>query len=195
MATKNRETILKAIGAIGRKAASLTKDIQVTAVDVVLHAVEHGDVTLGDQLVEAVTKSIRRQSLMAWLEMNGPFVLQKGKRTFNLDKERAKAMRKEDPAQLAEQLMALPWEDAKPEPEPVSVFDVSEAFDKFLKRVDGMVKDASVTIRNKELLELLSSEATRWHAERVLASTKARTGEQLVADGVIPAAQAQHQAD
>jgi hypothetical protein len=71
--------VLKNIGSIGRASAKLTKDIQATAVGCVEHAVKHGDVTLADQLVDALGKGLRKASLRAWFEKNAPMFIAKGK--------------------------------------------------------------------------------------------------------------------
>lgn len=164
--------LMAAIGKIGKAAAKLTKDVQTVAVECALHAVDHGNVTPANELVESLGKGMRRASLRAWFETNTPMFIPKGKDKFGFDGERAKAMRAEDRAALRERLMALPWEEAKPEEKVVSVFDVSDAFDKFIKRVEGMVKDANVSVRNKELLDLLNQQASIYHAERVMRSVK-----------------------
>lgn len=163
--------ILKNIGAIGKAAKALTGKVQETAVACAIHAIRHGDVTLADQLVEALGKGLRRASLRAWFERNGPFVLPKGKTAFAFDSERAKTLRKETDEDLTERLMALPWEEAKPEEPIVSVLDVEEAFDKFLKRLERQVKEADLTVKNIELLHDVGQLVARHHAEKVLAET------------------------
>lgn len=165
--------LMAAIGKIGKAAAKLTKDVQTVAVECAIHAVEHGNVTPANELVESLGKGMRRASLRAWFEANTPMFLPKGKDKFGFDAGRAKKMKAEGIPALREKLAALPWEDAKPEAPVVSIFDVSDAFDKFMKRMEGMVKDANVTVRNRELLELLGQQAAIYHAERVLANTKA----------------------
>lgn len=165
----DKTQILKNIGAIGRAAKALTGKVQETAVACAIHAVRHGDVTLADQLVEALGKGMRRASLRAWFERNGPFILPKGKTTFAFDSDRAKELRKQSDEDLTESLMALPWEEAKPEEPVVSVFDVEQAFDKFLKRLEKQVSEAEITVKNRELLELVGQQVARYHAEKVLA--------------------------
>jgi hypothetical protein len=164
----SKANILKAIGSIGRAAKKLTTDIQVTAVDCALHAVEHGDVTLADQLVDALGKGLRRASLRAWFERNTCMYLPKGKDKFAFDSERAKTLRAIPAADLRESLMALPWEEAKPEEPVISVLDVEESFDKFMNRLMKQVNEASCEVKNAELLQALNKAAAKWHAERVL---------------------------
>jgi hypothetical protein len=151
--------VLKNIGSIGRASAKLTKDIQATAVGCVEHAVKHGDVTLADQLVDALGKGLRKASLRAWFEKNAPMFIAKGKDKFSFDPTR-KGTWDQD---REDTLMALPWEEAKPEEKIVSIFDVSESFDKFMKRVESMSKDAQVTLRNREMIDFLVHASATYH--------------------------------
>jgi hypothetical protein len=166
----DKAQILKTIGTIGKAATKLTKDIQTCAVGCVEHAVKHGDVTLADQLVDALGKGMRKASLRAWFETNGPMFIAKGKDKFSFDKDRRGTW---DGFREAD-LLAKPWEEAKPEEKVVSVFDVSEAFDKFMKRVESMSKDAEVTVRNRELMDMLIQASADFHSDKAL---KARTAE------------------
>ena len=156
--------VLKNIGSIGRASAKLTKDIQATAVGCVEHAVKHGDVTLADQLVDALGKGLRKASLRAWFEKNAPMFIAKGKDKFSFDPTRKGVWDSE----REDTLLALPWEEAKPEEKIVSVFDVSESFDKFMKRVESMVKDTEVTVRNRELMDMLIQASAEFHSDKAL---------------------------
>ena len=151
--------VLKNIGSIGRASAKLTKDIQATAVGCVEHAVKHGDVTLADQLVDAIGKGLRKASLRAWFEKNAPMFIAKGKDKFSFDPTRKGTWDQE----REDTLLALPWEEAKPEEKIVSIFDVSESFDKFMKRVESMSKDAQVTLRNREMIDFLVHASATYH--------------------------------
>ena len=162
----DKNTILKNIGAIGRNAKKLTADIQETAVGCIEHAVIHGDITLCDQLVDAIGKGMRKASLRAWFETNGPMYLPKGKDKFAFDGER----RGEWSADREAALLATPWEDAKPEEKVVSVLNVEEAFDRFINRLAKQIKEDTVTVENAELLTVVSQAAAKWHAEKVLAN-------------------------
>lgn len=171
----SKEIILKKIGAIGKAAAKLTRDVQSCATDCAWHAVEHGDVTLADQLIDALGKQGRKASLRAWFEKHTPMYLPKGKDKFAFDKERAKSFRNQGEEAYRATLADKPWEDAKPEAPVVSVFDVSDAADKFMKRVESMAKDATITLRNRELMEMLGQTIAQYHAEQAL---KARVADQ-----------------
>lgn len=160
----DKAQILKNIGAIGKASKALTANIQLTAVGCIEHAVKHGDITLCDQLVEAIGKGMRKASLRAWFETNGPMYLPKGKDKFAFDGER----RGEWSTEREEALLATPWEDAKPEEKVVSVLNVEEAFDRFINRLAKQIKEDTVTVENAELLTVVSQAAAKWHAEKVL---------------------------
>jgi hypothetical protein len=175
----DKKQIQARIGKIGRAIATITKDVQETAVEITFHALAHGDVTLADELISALGKVARRQSLLAWFEKNGPFVFQSLGKKFCLDKERAKEMRKANPDELRAKLMALPWQDALPEPELASTLDCSEAVDKFLKRLHKQVQEGTMEIRNRDLLDRLEQVTAEWHARKVLQSIPAAEPEEL----------------
>jgi hypothetical protein len=165
----SKDSILKAIGSIGKASAKLTKDVQLCAVDCVIHAVLHGDVTLADQLVDALGKQGRKSSLRAWFEINGCMFIAKGAKTFSYDKSHK--LGKVDTPELRDQLMAKPWEDAIPEPAAVSVLEISAKFDKFM---DGLTKQANDiasaggAVHGKALLDYMVKAAAEFHAREVL---------------------------
>lgn len=167
-----KDAILKSIGAIGRAAKKLTRDVQNTATACLIHAVRHGDVTLADQLVDVLGKGVRRDSLRAWFEKNGPFYIAKGKTTFSFDSDRAKSLRGLKDDEITAMLADKPWEEAKREPEVQSVLDVASAADKFLERIQKQANEAGMEVRNRGLLEALVATAQQWHAAEVLKSAK-----------------------
>lgn len=168
----DKALILKNIGAIGKAATKLTKQVQETATQCAIHAVRHGDVTLADQLVDALGKGMRRASLRAWFEKHTCVYIPKGKQTFALDKERAKALRGETDEALTEKFMSLPWEEAKPEAPVVSVLDVSAAADKFLERIQKQANEAGMEVRNRALLDILVAATAKFHAEETLKAAR-----------------------
>lgn len=165
----DKTNILKAIGAIGKASAKLTKDVQACAVECVIHAVLHGDVTLADQLVDALGKQGRKASLRAWFELNGCMFIAKGKQTFSYDK--LHKLGKADTPELREKLMAKPWEEAKPEAPVVSVLEISAKFDKFMDSLTKQANEASQTgvpVHGKALLDHMTRALAEFHAREVL---------------------------
>lgn len=164
-----KELIQKAIGAIGRTTAKLTVDVQHCAVECVVHAVLHGDVTLADSLVDALGKQGRKASLRAWFEINGCMFIAKGAKTFSYNKFHK--LGKEDTPELREALMAKPWEDAIPEPQAVSVLEIGAKFDKFMDTLTKQANDVATAggaVHGKALLEHMVRAAAEFHAREVL---------------------------
>lgn len=157
--------ILKQIGAIGKAAVRVTMAVQACAVQCAVHAVRHGDVTLADELVDALGKGMRKASLRAWFETQTPMFIAKGKDKFNLDTERAKTMRTNDDEALIKLFNAVAWEEAKPEEKVVSVIDIAESFDKFMARIDKMSKEAGVTVKHRDMLDALRGLSAEYHSK------------------------------
>jgi hypothetical protein len=161
----SKTDILKQIGAIGKAAVRVTAAIQNCAVQCAIHAVRHGDVTLADELVEALGKGMRKASLRAWFETQTPMIIAKGKDKFSLDKERAKELRERDDEALVKLFNTVAWEEAKPEEKVVSVIDVAESFDKFMARIDKMVKESGVTVKHRDMLDALRGLSAEYHSK------------------------------
>lgn len=172
-----KRVIQQTIGRIGKALVKLVADIQAVAIEIVLHAVAHGDVTLADELIAAVGKGVRRNSLAAWFELNGPFVLKDGK--FGLNKDKAKTMRATPEAQLREQLLSRKWEEAKPEPKLVSVFDCTQELDRFFARIDKLAAEGKVELKNKATLDAIRKQAAKIHAIETLKGMKALEDEEM----------------
>lgn len=99
--------------------ASITDDIQATAVNIVLHAVKHGDGTAAERLFDAVSRSANRKSLIEFFNRYTCIKLETAGTSKNptvkssIDKAKRKKMLKRDSNELAEELMAKPWNQAK----------------------------------------------------------------------------------
>jgi len=175
------------IAAIGRAAAKLVKDIQQAAIEVTLHAIAHGDVTLADSLVDACGSGVRRDSLRAWLEINGPFAVQASGK-FGLDKKRAKTMKAT--AEYRAVLESKLWNEAKREPAAVTVLDIGNKVDKFLEGLNKTANMDGVQVRDRELMDFLITQTKAWHGERAIKAARAmNAAEQRAALGYAPKAE------
>jgi hypothetical protein len=164
--------LIALIGSIGKRAATLTKDVQTAAVHCVLHAIAHGDVTLHDSLVEALGKQGRKASLRAWFELNGCAIVVGGTQKFSLDKSKRGTMAKQDQALLEAALMDKPWVDAIPEPKAISVLEIGALADKFLERLTKQATDAAnagVVVHGKNILDVMVEAVRVLHAKEYLA--------------------------
>lgn len=178
--------LLKQIGTLAKTIVKMVVTIQTLAIECVLHAVQHGNVTPASQLIEACGKGIRRQSLVAWFERNGPFIWNAEKSAFNLDATRAKAMRLITENDLREQLADKKWEEAKPEPKIESIFDIEEQFGAFLRKVHKIAKEGKLELRNKDLLDALVKADQKWHDAKILARIRAEEAAEEVSGPPAP---------
>lgn len=148
--------VINMIASVARSGAEFTQAVQDAALQVIAHAVQHGDVTLADRLLASV-RPHQKACLVAFLEANGPFRYQKQTKVFEKNKSWAG---KFDPETTPH------WEKAKAPPAIVSMYDVDEAFDQFLKTARGRIAKAQST-KNIPLLEALENAQAVYNASRM----------------------------
>lgn len=129
--------------------------VQELAIVAVGYSIEHNDVRPANTLIESLPKGLRKDALVKWLEINGNLAWStEGKKFLHY-----KAGAVFDVTKLS----ALPWYEAKKDPEPESVYDVAEAFDKFMSKVQKLVKEGKVEVANRTLLDELMLASGKWH--------------------------------
>jgi hypothetical protein len=144
MALMQSADLIKKIGAIGKAAAKLTKDIQLAAVNAVGYSIEYGDITFAQRLYDAVGTGIRRQSLVTFFEKHGQLCWSSVEKKFVFFKvEGIKFDEK--------MLMATPWDEAKKEVI-VSELDVTEMVAKLIKRIESGI-EKKITVKHSALLD------------------------------------------
>lgn len=148
--------IKKQIGSIGASGARIVKGIQSVATQTLAHAVKHGDITLAQELVNAVPKHFKA-SLVAWLELYGPFRYNNDSKALVFHKG-CKALKEAGIVPGAGEVTqdyvdSLPlWDGARKATEPRSQYDASEECSKFFARMQKLASDGNVTMKNKALL-------------------------------------------
>ena len=165
MALMSSNDLKTKIAGIAKSATELEADIQIAAVNAVGYSIEHGDITFGQKLFDALPKGIRRQSLVSFLEKYGQFAFSANDKKF--------AFYKVDGIQFDEtKLLATPWATAKKETL-VSEYDVEEMFNNLMKRLDGAFKkhsESGIVIKNSELYDYLSEARDRFNAVKFSAN-------------------------
>lgn len=144
MAT-TKSAILKRINSIRTRGARIDRDIHETGVDCMIHARDHGDVTLLTRLSEAMPKSSRRKAMVAWVIAHAPLKYNTNEEKFTLNKKRAK----EDGAWQIEEAAATPFWEFTQEKAPVQ-YDLDKA-------INGLVRGL---LRAHEQGNLLASRET-----------------------------------
>jgi hypothetical protein len=149
-------------GRIGRTQATLTADIQTAAINAVAHSLLHGNVQCAMVLYNVMGKSLRKDSLVAWLEKYGAVAWSKNEKKFLYFKRDDVKFTEE----YAEQLAGDPWNTAVRQPDTTSKYDIDAMFDKFLARCRKIAEDAksdkSIKVSNADLLDALSSASASW---------------------------------
>lgn len=169
--------IKKMIGTIGKGAAKLAAQVQLCAIECLIHAVNHGDITLAQHLIEALGKGGRKATLFAWFELYGPFVVSQGKLTYR--KEPLEALKNEGDAAIRARLKDVLWTEAKAEAKAVSVVDVNVEFDKFMKRIHKIATEGTIELKNKGMLEALESFSNHYQNEQAIKAISALEPEEL----------------
>ena len=151
MALLNSNELTAKITKIARSANELETDIQLAAVNAVGYSIQHGDITFGQKLFDALPKGIRRQSLVAFLEKHGQFAWLKEDKKF--------AYYKVDGIQFDEiTLLATPWSSASKEVI-VSEYDFEKMFDSLMKKMESVYKkheSVGVKIKNSNIYDYLA---------------------------------------
>lgn len=92
-------TFSNLIESIKKQNGKLELLIQQAAVLTIYYAVKDGNVATANQMINALAgkegalgKLIRKNQILEWLEVNGPFIFDNESKTFGLDKRKRKAM-------------------------------------------------------------------------------------------------------
>lgn len=127
--------VRKQIVSIGNRAKKLDRDIHVVGVSCLHHADKHGDVTLMQELINALGRSQRRNAVIGWACAFGKFAPdEKGKNVvFN----------KAGTTDLVSASEESPW-DFAPE-KPFQAFDLEAELAKLMKKAQKAAEDS----RNK----------------------------------------------
>jgi hypothetical protein len=166
MTLLNTTELNSKISSISKMAGTLTKNIQVVAVNAIGYSIEHGDIRIAQRLFDSLPKSVRRQSLITFFEKYGQMYYSTSEKKFVFAKVEGITFD-------YKALMATAWHEAKAEVL-VSEIDVADMFEKFMKRVrSGFEKHNSqgVVIKNAELYDELCLALDRFNASQILASS------------------------
>jgi len=143
-------TIRAAIAAIAESGKALDSKIQETALLVLSHVDQHGDVTLVNELYRAMPKGSRSASLVDWLLAFGKVRANTGK-----DKEQAPFRFDGTKTTQIDEASLMPWHMmGKPERKPDEVFDVVKALESILRKAGkaNAVTDPALVDRVRSLI-------------------------------------------
>jgi len=148
--------LVKRIGLIGKASARLTRDIQEAAVNAIGYSIVHGDITIGQRLYEALGTAMRRQSLVSFFEKHGQFCWSSNEKKFVF-------YRVEGIQFDYDQLMGMPWDEAKKEAI-VSDLDVEDMVKRMIKKIENAI-EKGVEVKHKDLYSDLTHTLARYHSD------------------------------
>lgn len=139
----NVKTIKASIAGIRTRGADLDNEIQLVALSVMQHAAKHGDTTLADSLVNALSMGQRRKALVEFILAYGPMAKLDKKDKSDAERIQNGAVfkyQKDKPVNLAE-AQDNPWYNfRKHETEALEAFDVHAAASNLIKRYQAAQK-------------------------------------------------------
>lgn len=146
-----KDEAFKLIESASKKASSLNTALQRIAVTAIGYANIHGDVTIAQEACAkfSTQKGVRFNSFVAYLEMHGQ--IKWDKESKNVVYFRRDAAEK-DPLALLTTLSQHAWYDAKPEKEPVSIYDCADAVARLIKKLEKMSQEGTV-LENRHVLD------------------------------------------
>lgn len=120
-----------AITSIAKRGKAFDKDVHIAAVSTLMHADQHGDITLAQKLVDALPASQRKNALRDWFLAFGKFGYDQQNKTFTYNGEATTK---------TQEAMEKPFWAFKPEPAYVP-FNASDFINNAIKRVNKAIKD------------------------------------------------------
>lgn len=155
------DILTKEIVAIGKVGNKLNARIQSAALNAVYYSVVHGDIRFGNQLLLAMNKGLRKNSLVAFLEKYGKFQWSKENKSFVFRNNNALTI---------ESIEAIDerWFETIKAPEPVSMYDFETDVTKFIKRMEKAVLEKA-TIKHVELMDYIKSAIDQYHDDQLCA--------------------------
>jgi len=165
---KSLAVALKAI----TKSAVVTRDkIQEVAVWAVNVSITDGNIAVANALLDAIggTKSLRKDSLVAYFEKLGNFAWVKAdkKLAFFLNTKHGitdRVMTEE----YAAIIVGTKWDEAKKEAEIVSEYDMEKQFRMFIGRMEKVMLDPANKVENADVLQAVRNAFNKINAEKVL---------------------------
>lgn len=147
----SKDDAFKLADSIAKRGKVLDSDIQRAAVSAICYSIIHGDVTIGQKLIECFPAGSRKQSLVTYFEVRG---------NFEFDKKAKNVVYRKNPH--AEQDMAVlipllaenPWTSAKPEAIE-SIYEVVEGLERFIKKMENAAQKNPSSVQDAALLPKL----------------------------------------
>lgn len=140
--------------------------VQRTATQCVAHSILHGNVNPANDLLNALPKGSRRDSMVAWFEKYGNMAWRKAEKRIDFFKVIDKA---ECTDAYLKEVSVSPWTSGTKPAAIVSTYDLEQEFGKVLDRMGKLVGDSSKTIEHADLYTKLKAAYTAYVVESYVA--------------------------
>lgn len=141
---KGQAAIGKSIVIIGKMGKKLDSLVHKTACSCIMHAVETGDISLTNRLIDSLPQSARRKALVVWLKDFGPFVDHQDRKGYVF-------LRKDRQHNIDEAILTPFWTyTVEKEPE---AFDLQKALESLIKRASSAAVRGEVDEQAVETLK------------------------------------------
>lgn len=174
---------------IGTSTVTLRGKVQMAAVIAIGYTLVHGDVGATNRLFDSVkdAKTIRRDSLVAFIEKFSPATFMTSEKKFVMDRERRDTKFKDVvyDAEYVKLMDTNPWFDAKKESPLVSSLEVDTELDKWLRRMKKLAATPGCQVQDLALLGEIEAIQGRYNATKTLGisqATLARLQPEIEAD-------------
>jgi len=163
-----------ALKAITKSVVVTRQRVQDLAQQACAYSIIHGDTSIGKMLLEAigVNKSLRKDSLIAYLEKYGNFAWKKTEKILVFRATFPVGTLATDHEAL---IVSKAWDEAKREPEIVSQYDMEALVRAFIGKMTKITGDSANTVANPEALAVVEQSFVRWSAENTLKAMKPLT--------------------
>ena len=154
------EDLNKGINSVKTSGARFDALVQRMAVECVAQSIVHRNTTPGNDLLNALPRGSRRDSLVAWFEKFGHFAWMKVEKKlafFDAGQEMTAAYYAE--------VRATSWTTGTKPAAIVSSYDLENEFGKVLDRLGKLVSDSTKTIEHKDLYAKLKATYTAYVVE------------------------------
>ncbi len=178
------------INGIKQSAANIRENVHVALVAIVGHALKYGSSPLGTRLI-AVTGGVNQTAIAAWLEKNGPFVVDRQAREVVFAKkvraEKYKAYQNDEDieAYLDELDDGERWYETSAAQKigPAQAFDIEAALKALVKKGKKKAADTDGPgVVGEGLLSYLEGAVAKFHSDMALAEAQRQAAEKEAAE-------------
>lgn len=170
MKTLTTTELDKLISSISNRGKKLDSDIQVAAVNAVLHGVKHNGADKLNNLIEAMPKGARVNALRDFFSVLSPFDYSEESKCFVYNKQAVKAFNE---TRFMSEVEEKHWTEFKPEPKYVP-FDAAKELEKVAKKAikDYLQPKTTQTLSDLQgLLKVLGYRPTEAESEAIQAKS------------------------